>query len=72
MPYDLNVSFVCLVSLVCFVYLVWHQTDQRDGATTRQTKIPPYVRPLTASELQALGQAAAAGPRLATAGSSRL
>ena len=29
-------------------------------------------RPLTASELQALGQAAAAGPRLATAGSSRL
>lgn len=25
--------FVCLVFLVCFVYLVWHQTDQRDGAT---------------------------------------
>ena len=24
--------------MVCFVYLVWHQTDQRDGAITKQTK----------------------------------
>ncbi len=31
-------SLICPVSLVCFVYLVWRQTDQRDGAPTRQPK----------------------------------
>ena len=40
-------SLVCLVSLVCFVSLVRHQTDQRNGATTRQTKIPPHLSRLT-------------------------